>query len=113
MSAQYPPREIVIHFYDDMLQFLRSIEAAWYLSPFRVTSWWRSQNRNRSVGGHPYSQHLIGLAMDIQPIEGASLWSLEQALEDNNLRTVTYQTHVHAQLWPAGKLESFIRGSRA
>lgn len=38
--------------------------------PGRVTSWWRSPLKNRSVGGNPWSLHQLGLAVDVLPTAG-------------------------------------------
>lgn len=39
-------------------------------SPIVVTSWYRPPLVNREVGGVPNSQHILGLAADIRPLDG-------------------------------------------
>jgi len=33
--------------------------------PFSVTSWLRTQKHNTLVGGHPFSWHMLALAVDV------------------------------------------------
>lgn len=62
------------------------------------TSWWRSWEHNREVGGAPESQHLVALAGDVltsRPQElaaAARSWGLVPVLSPG---------HVHVQLFPA------------
>lgn len=64
-----------------------------------ATSWWRDAATNRAVGGHPDSQHLLGLAFDIA---SPDLNDLYRRLATTGLVAVREATHVHVQAWPAG-----------
>ena len=66
-----------------------------------VTSWWRSPEENRRVGGNAESQHLLALAFDAT---AASPQLLAQALRSAGFRVVEERTHVHAQAYQAGVL---------
>ena len=48
--------------------------------PFRITSGWRSEERNRRVGGSAKSSHLIGKAADIAAIDSTSRFIIVKAL---------------------------------
>lgn len=78
--------------------FVEAVNRAWYVSPFTVTSWWRSPDRNLAVEGDPDSQHLCALALDVVPGTPA----VEAALRARGFRTVRYPTHIHAQVLQAG-----------
>lgn len=106
--VEAPPPWALYYFGSEIQRFVRALEASWYLAPWTPTSWWRSQNSNLAAGGNRYSQHLIALAVDAQPIGGASLRQLQAAFEQQGLVAVRYQTHVHAQLWEAGRLEKLF-----
>ena len=67
----------------------------------QVTSWWRSPEENRRVGGNEESQHLLGLAFDAS---APSLPLLAQALRDAGFRVVEERSHIHAQAYQAGVL---------
>lgn len=67
----------------------------------QLSSWYRAPSHNRSVGGHPDSQHLLGLAVDVV----GSRWAMEAfaaAARSQGLVAVEEGTHVHVQLFPAG-----------
>jgi hypothetical protein len=70
-----------------------------------VTSWCRSKERNALVGGHPASQHLDGLAMDVvydpAPAFGASPPSLIEVTElarAHGVRVIRERTHDHFEV---------------
>lgn len=46
--------------------------------PIRVTSWYRSRETNRAIGGSKTSAHMRGLAVDFKPPVG---WTLFDAFE--------------------------------
>lgn len=80
---------------------------------YRVSGWYRDASRNRAVGGAKWSQHLIGLGLDlkvheedrhrlIQGLQSAGLWVVTEPY----LRT---DRHIHAQYWPAGTFERLVR----
>jgi len=76
------------------------------IDPIQATSWWRSPNENRDVGGFPESQHLLGLAVDLV------LDDKQRAvgeLVDLGLTAVNEGTHVHVQYWPAGIASPLVR----
>jgi len=106
MTVQAPPRLVVDYFGNQINEFARKVSAAWYSKPFQVTSWWRSRESNARVGGHRFSQHLTAMAIDAVADD---LVELEVAMAVQGLRTVRYSTHVHAQLWEAGRLERLAR----
>ena len=87
----------------------------WFLGPVLVsaaefrahaTSWWRSEDENRAVGGDPDSQHLFGLGVDLVPTAGTPE-ALAARLRSFGLIAVPTSTHVHVQAFPAGTLRSF------
>lgn len=68
-----------------------------------VTSWNRSPLENKRAGGHPDSQHLVGLALDVVPGKGTSTLALNeaaQAFERFGFITVIEPSHVHVQTFP-------------
>ncbi|GCL48259.1 D-Ala-D-Ala carboxypeptidase family metallohydrolase [Microcystis aeruginosa] len=52
-------------------------------SPILVNSWYRPPNVNRAVGGASNSQHLYGRAVDIRPVNPASLAKFQSWLDQN------------------------------
>lgn len=73
--------------------------------PWTVTSWWRSPEHNRSVGGVDDSQHLIGTAFDV--IERPRI---AEALRAAGFVVVREPDHLHVQAWPAGYASRVLRG---
>jgi hypothetical protein len=70
--------------------------------PVTITSWWRSPEENRRVGGHESSQHLIGSALDVAPPDGR----LAEAFRRAGFTVIEYPTHLHVQTFPAGLARS-------
>ena len=62
-----------------------------------ATSWYRGTRENRDVGGAPTSQHLLGLAVDLQTRDTAGVAASLNAV---GLISVDEGSHVHAQLFP-------------
>lgn len=91
--------------------FVTAAERGWSSMPDAIpTSWFRSQSRNRSVGGAPRSQHLWGLALDFW-VPGAAdhrsderAGQLADALSREGFITVRESDHVHVQVFPAGSI---------
>lgn len=67
----------------------------------QVTSWWRSPEENRRVGGNEESQHLLGLAFDAA---APSLPLLAGALRSVGFVVVEERQHIHVQAYQAGVL---------
>jgi uncharacterized protein YcbK (DUF882 family) len=68
--------------------------------PGTITSWWRTQKRNREVGGAKHSQHLSGLAVDIAIPAAYRLQAIER-LRAQGLVVIDEGDHLHAQRFPA------------
>lgn len=72
-----------------------------------ITSWFRSPLENRRVGGHPDSQHLVGLAFDVVPGKGTSSLALNEAaqiFQGFGFTVDPGETHLHVQTFPPGIL---------
>jgi len=72
-----------------------------------ITSWFRSPNENRRAGGHPDSQHLVGLAFDVVPGKGTSALAINEAAQifaGFGFSVVPAETHLHVQTFPPGIL---------
>lgn len=47
--------------------------------PFVITSSWRSENKNKAVGGARTSMHLLGRAVDIRCASSPDRWAIVKA----------------------------------
>lgn len=112
MTVEAPPDPIIRVFLPELREFLDRVERTWLASPFQTTSWWRSVDRNRAVGGERFSQHLVGLGLDAVPTNGTTTEDLQLAAQRAGLRAFPASRHVHLQLWPAGQLEQLLRSLR-
>lgn len=65
----------------------------------RVTSFWRSPERNALCGGHPESQHLVGLAIDV--VHPGALAAFHRV---GLVHTIDEGDHVHNQVYAPGVL---------
>lgn len=79
--------------------FLNKILVVSYKNNCSVSSWIRTDKRNRLVGGSPTSQHLIGLAVDLVPDD----WNDEKQIVDDCIRlglvpvVERSKNHIHVQ----------------
>jgi len=71
-----------------------------------ITSWYRTPELNRSVGGDPESQHLFALAMDFAVPTGDILTDAETA-RSFGLIPDTSRGVLHVQLFQSGALARF------
>jgi len=72
-----------------------------------ITSWFRSPLENVRAGGHPDSQHLVGLAFDVVPGKGTSRLAINEAAQIFRRFGFTVdpaKRHIHVQTFPAGIL---------
>jgi hypothetical protein len=66
-----------------------------------ATSWYRSRQENARVGGDPFSQHLVGWAIDAV---GPDQQAFAKGLRMRGITTVQESDHIHFQAFPAGIL---------
>ena len=99
---QVPPPEIIRALFPQLVQFVGRVGAARVTPDLYLTSWYRDVERNRRVGGHPQSQHRLGLAIDVGgPARDLEFW-LEE-IRSVGLIGVNEGSHAHVQLLPAGQ----------
>jgi hypothetical protein len=63
-----------------------------------VTSWIRTQERNRKVGGHQKSTHLVGFGADLVPDDMDAKPALVAAARLLGLDAVDESHHVHIEV---------------
>lgn len=116
-GVQAPPRDLLIRFYAQNLAVVRTAALLSRFVPVRVTSWWRSGERNRAAGGNPASQHLVGAAIDLVspglsrdqflPLVAAAAGQYGAVVPQ--VASATSGRSVHVQAWPAGQLARLLR----
>ena len=67
-----------------------------------ITSWYRDPVQNQRVGGHPQSQHLYALAVDVVTARPERVAAVARRV---GLVAVIERDHVHVQAYPAGYVE--------
>jgi len=72
-----------------------------------LTSWFRTPELNRRVGGNSDSQHLFAIAFDIVPAFPGLITDEARASGLTAVPTGSPVQFVHVQLFPAGMLERF------
>ena len=100
--VEVPPPRVLRHTRRAVQWFIERIDPI-YPWDLELTSWYRSPAHNRSVGGHPDSQHLLGLAVDFAGTEAALARFADQA-RAAGLTPVMGKSYVHVQAFPAGAL---------
>jgi len=78
------------------LAFLAELDA--YVATPHVTSWWRTEEHNKEVGGLPNSKHLTGDAIDVTWVGDAPDPGMLQTYSASaGVRIVREGTHEHFQ----------------
>lgn len=103
MSVEWPPYEVIVrswpfiyHFWNDLGRL--GGELAHRQIPVNATSYYRDPESNRRANGHPSSQHLAGLAVDVV----GDLEAITEIARTLGMQVVRYRTHVHIQYFPPG-----------
>jgi Peptidase M15 len=82
------------------------LEGIWtVIGPFRITSWLRTEEHNRSIGGAPHSVHLVGAATDLIPLKVSVADAKKMVKERNaypggtelNSTTWCHYDYIHTQ----------------
>lgn len=100
MTVEVPPFEILralAPLHSDFIH--RVLHAAAFFPDARPSSWWRATISNADVGGDPFSQHLLGLGLDVEVQDRTKF---AQAARRAGLVAVDEGTHVHLQAFQAG-----------
>ena len=104
MTVVVPPDELlrdfdpIYRYFLHRLEFLQQSDQS-----LGFTSWYRTPERNRAVGGNSDSQHLFGFAVDLVSSRAEDVARLAQEI---GLRPVLEFDHVHIQLFEPGLLRS-------
>jgi len=77
--------------------FAQGVSAARVGISVTRSSYYRTIDHNREVGGAPASQHLLGLAMDFV---GRDLERLAQRLTERGFVAIREASHLHVQAYP-------------
>ena len=106
MSLVIPPQNVLQVTLPHVIAFLnqlgRGLVSTAGFEKLRASSWYRDVEANARAGGHPDSQHLLGLAIDVVgPIEVRERLLIE--LRGVGLVAVDEFSHVHVQLLRAGQ----------
>lgn len=102
-----PPFSVVLRVLPELVRFLIALRIPAGRS-LRVSSWWRSPTHNQEVGGHPRSQHLLGLAIDVTgDIDELAAFARNASLK--GLVPIMEGTHLHIQARPAGYFDALLR----
>ena len=100
MSVLRPPPSILAALRPEILEFARRLRSV--RGSYGVSSWWRSVEHNRDVGGNAFSQHLLGLAVDTTPTPTANRAELAAAFRAAGLVAIDEGDHIHVQRYPGG-----------
>ena len=105
MAVEVPPPRVLREVLPLVIVFLHRVGSALTntagFSGLRATSWYRDARANKAVGGHPASQHLLGLGLDvIGPQEVLDRLAIETRGE--GLTAIDERSHLHLQLFPPG-----------
>ena len=100
---QPPPIQSQRHYWE-VLRFVWGILSVGWPEGAWISSWYRTPEHNRRVGGHPESQHLAGLAIDVVLPGSDPGFNPQLAfdLERVGLVPVREPTHLHVQAFAAG-----------
>lgn len=90
-------------------RFFQALVNAIGTNPIQVTSWYRTPLSNQQVGGDPFSQHLLGFALDVVVDDP---FRMRQRFRDMGLTSVVEGDHVHVQVFPAGVVAPLLRALR-
>lgn len=108
MTLQAPPPDLVEVYIDFYRYLIPRLQFLLERFPQAVpTSWWRSERRNLAVGGAPYSQHLLGWAVDFAPPRHQNR-ELVRLANEIGLVGVDEGDHVHVQMYPAGVIPKTV-----
>ncbi len=104
MSVRIPPEPIIRELIAELVVFLTNLQRLRPGRSIRISSWWRDPVTNRRVGGHPQSQHLLGLAIDLVGEERELGEIIRQVREFSlGIEAIRQTSHVHIQWLPAGQ----------
>ncbi len=101
MPVQIPPRSVIRLVRSELIEFFTRLAQVEVPRGTIATSWFRDEQHNLRVGGAPFSQHRLALALDVRTSDPAALViSARQA----GIVAVDEGSHVHLQARPAGTL---------
>jgi len=99
-----PPELLASGWFPFIVDFYwKAVAGAQGFAGLKVTSWFRTPEKNRIEGGAQTSQHLFALAWDVA-VPRDSLQHLAQHMQAQGLVAVAERRHVHIQAFPAGAL---------
>lgn len=112
VALRIPPRSVLAVWRPEIVSaataLLQAVEA--WRGRARITSWWRSIDRNAIVKGADWSQHLVGLAFDLVVEEG-DREALVALLEARGWTVLRYTDHLHLQWLPYGRLRELVESA--
>lgn len=104
MAVLPPPARIIRALRPQLVDFIERLVVAEPNAGVGVNSWWRSEEVNRREGGERFSQHLVGLGLDLSGDDRG----FRNRMRAAGLIVVETPSHTHVQYWVAGTLERLL-----